>query len=36
MIINQVAVADSINRWRRLRVKAAELDRKIGEANRAK
>jgi endonuclease G, mitochondrial len=34
MIINQAAVAESINRWRRLRVKAAELDRKIGETNR--
>src|SRR5262249_22507659 len=36
MIISQTAVAESINRWRRLRVKATELDRRIGETNRAK
>jgi endonuclease G len=35
MIINQTAVYESINRWRRLRAKATELDRRIGETNRA-
>jgi endonuclease G len=35
MIINQTAVYESINRWRRLRAKAGELNRRIGETNRA-